>query len=860
MNYFEKCSRAEKNLARLHKTSPKTFFVCGLAKFAPDFSKGPLKGVPELTFPQVDMQSFAFDNFNKLYPFSWHQEKYFNDRQYSALVNVDFSSNEHQVLREVFQDPYAISTVKLLQLAHQEHKNKGLPGIGFLIFTQQSFLDANNTPEVARCIYFPHLKDINLRQIKAFAGNQWEATGNLLGSTTKNNMNDSFSYAYMTPGPICSRDGNSLVQSSYRGMGSLIHTSKERLAMISDNSRILNGGFGSKLPDGRIKSIATQNWKIVPYKNNFTLVQTPSDSVKNTTTSSLPGIELPKQNTSFHQNIDLGMNVLSSKWTADVRLEHKGLGDFFADPVDVVTGAFYIDEIDLGLSGPFPLEIRRNYNSQNPVYSALGFGWKLGLSPQLVEEGDTLLAAEEDGTIIVYRFNPNSSRWEVFPEDNPELRNYSKKGIGGTVNPFHAYIECNDSYTLYGSDGSKRVFDNNKLQKWVDHAGNNLTFSYKNEQLSRIESSNGSYLGFCYNHEGKISEAYAKDGRRVYYGYDSRGNLIKVILPNNAIIEYDYDDSHRIIKEIRPHGRLLENRYDDQGRVLEQYSPIGSHQEMLTSAAFSYFDGLTIAKDAIGSAVQYHIFQKQIYKTIDPEGNQTLQSWFIDDHTWFDAETVSIQPWNQPGAWMRSLKETKDKRGLITQYLYDVRGNSETISLVGEDLTGNGDKQIAKQLIYNALNLCTSEKTLDKTTTIIYDNNFPYLPKHIEKQCNGVSFSFTDFTYTNIGLISTENQSGAMTHWKYDQRGFPLQKVQKTGTQDPDVVTDYQYNDQGQCVEIRTVDALQKTDYDIMGNPFRSYVYNSLGKLLSASFCEYNLNNQLIWNQDANQGALMRKT
>ena len=38
--------------------------------------------------------------------------------------DVDSSSNEHQILREVFKDPYAISTVRLLQLAQQQQKKK----------------------------------------------------------------------------------------------------------------------------------------------------------------------------------------------------------------------------------------------------------------------------------------------------------------------------------------------------------------------------------------------------------------------------------------------------------------------------------------------------------------------------------------------------------------------------------------------------------------------------------------------------------------------------------------------------------------------------------------------------------------
>ena len=93
----------------------------------------------------------------------------------------------------------------------------------------------------------------------------------------------------------------------------------------------------------------------------------------------------------------------------------------------------------------------------------------------------------------------------------------------------------------------------------------------------RIESSNGDFCGLLYNHEGKISEIYAKDGRRISYNYNSQGDLIKVTLPNTAVITYEYDHSHRIIRETKPHGKVLENIYKE-GKVEKQHSPMGPQQ------------------------------------------------------------------------------------------------------------------------------------------------------------------------------------------------------------------------------------------------------------------------------------------
>jgi len=88
--------------------------------------------------------------------------------------------------------------------------------------------------------------------------------------------------------------------------------------------------------------------------------------------------------------------------------------NFVADPVDVVTGAFYVDEVDLTLPGPFPLQIRRNYSNQNPLPGLFGFGWKLRNLKQEISGNQTIstwfntlgqpLKIEDGLTTILYRY------------------------------------------------------------------------------------------------------------------------------------------------------------------------------------------------------------------------------------------------------------------------------------------------------------------------------------------------------------------------------------------------------------------------------------------------------------------------
>ena len=161
-SYFEKCSRGEKILADLHKVNPSAVLAFGLSELSPDL-KSASGGDEDLMLPRVDMIWICVEPSSTSYPSVWHQERYTGQMQCNALAMANSSSNEHQILREVFKDQYAISTVKLLQLAHQQQQKNGSEGEGFLSFTATNFKAAEETPEASQSLHFPHLKDLNLR-------------------------------------------------------------------------------------------------------------------------------------------------------------------------------------------------------------------------------------------------------------------------------------------------------------------------------------------------------------------------------------------------------------------------------------------------------------------------------------------------------------------------------------------------------------------------------------------------------------------------------------------------------------------------------------------------------------------------
>ncbi len=378
-------------------------------------------------------------------------------------------------------------------------------------------------------------------------------------------------------------------------------------------------------------------------------------------------------------------------------------GSMAANGVNVLTGEFYVDDTDLALPGPMPLQIRRNYSSLNQTDNQFGFGWKINYMPYLTISTDTnvIFAAEPDGAVLGYQREGTSDRWLVQAGVNPHLDNRSRQGIGGKANKFRSRIEREQTnstpyYKLFSPDGSLRVFqvmtfantftntaDRTRpyLVRWQDNRGNYYRFRYGTNslqpeygQVRRVESSNGSFLGFAYDFYGHIIEAYTGDGRRLRYDYDGFGDLQKVILPDASEIAYEYEhkemssltgtntvkrtnSTHLLTKVIKPQGRMLVNAYDNQRRATNQWATVGPDLNLAQSASFVYsndfkvtndyrttISGYTLAVDALNQTTRYD-YAAGLISSIT---NALQQAVMLD---WFGAGET-----NKAGYYRRSLE------------------------------------------------------------------------------------------------------------------------------------------------------------------------------------------------------------
>jgi RHS repeat-associated protein len=507
---------------------------------------------------------------------------------------------------------------------------------------------------------------------------------------------------------------------------------------------------------------------------------------------------------------------------------------------------------------------------------------------------------------LTFSYIPTNN-WYPTLDANPQLENNTVAGAGGLANRLRNYIQSTvngstTNYTLYGADGSVRVFQFMKfdsgaivnerpyLLKWTDSRGNYYTFTYVTNaadanfgQMQRIQCSNGNFLGFDYDIYGHIIDAYTGDGRWIYYYYDQYGDLISVTLPDGSTRSYVYQhanqavtggtniySTHLIIEADKPDGRVLQNIYDDKRRVTNQWSTAGLDLTPVRTATFVYSNnfvstnsftnlltGYTLVVDGYNHTNRYDYTSNLIAKITDPLGQTIIQTWYPDST-------------NAPG-YPRSLYQIVDKRGLTNQFRYDVNGNVTNTITFG-DLTGDGisSQSATNTALYNTNNLpIQMVDAAGNGAQIVYDPVFNFLPQQTIRYAGTVPVS-TNYTLygnaTNIvinGSVTQTNMAfglpvrqiraygsvdAATNDAAYDGHGYIVQKVGYTGTTDPNVTNLFYYNERGQVVnQIDVLGAVKFYEYDALNRPIAQETFDEKSNDLSWSFNYYNDNGELSW-------------
>jgi YD repeat-containing protein len=818
------------------------------------------------------------------------------------LAIVGSSADEHYVLNTFFKQSDSVSTIKLLHLAQTYNPN------GIVEMNRYNYQSIGNTVFSGSSSM---LKDIDP---SAWA----EITSDFSASYLSNNVE-----VFMTPGLIRNLSG------SYLGAGTLILSPLEYAALISPNN--LNGGWGETMPDTSFTSGNLSNTQLGqdPNENyaydtargsttNLFSGTTPQFDIDNTATALNSGTERldPSQTNqvSTYKSMTGDTATKSGDLIEDIadtgamaQQVKPGATESVSDPVNSVTGDFYVDDTDLVLPGPMPLQIRRNYSSINLFDNSLGYGWKLSYFPYLTFsfKATNIFCSEPDGTVVNYRRTATNSN-VYLPQfaDNPRLQNVN----GSVANIFNGNItktvvSGTTNFLLSLPDGTKRLYVVRKtfaistinrwrpyLDSWTNSSGNFLKFSYGTNsvlpdygQVNRVEANNGNFIALQYNFNGHITDIMTGDGRHVRYDYDSFGDLVSVTRPDNSQIQYQYQhlfftnnvvtdpySTHLLTDVVNPGGRVTENTFDSQRRVIKQSATVGYDLRLVPNGTFvysnnfsltnywtNYITGSTFIFDCYSNLSQYYYTNSLLCKIIDPSNRTNIQSWYTNSGS---------------GAFPNSLKSTVDYRGLTTTHYYDSFGNPTNVTIIG-DLTGTGStsENAGIATAYNSNFLITNRvDAAGNRTAYTYTNALdPYLPTTEEHYAsNGTLISVTAFTYGNVTNVPPPNlpnfvgsfgllqrtvraagtADAATNDVAFDAHGFPIQTIQYSGKGDPDVTNYFFYNLRGELVE-RDDNAGRSWfyTYDGLGRTESKEVDDEFGNLVSLESYYYNENGEVEW-------------
>lgn len=933
MTYYHRVARFDQWLTRLHKCQTFSRFAVGLSRLNAYRDSDGLIPVGQfaLVEPSVDMffQIAGVAANQSIRPDSG-KPGLLNWENYSILSIADISAQEHRAIDTFYQRAGSVSTVKLLQMAATN--NPGLITLDKL----------NYQLEGDRIVAGKALKD-----------HDPQIWSEVVAALSRWRLGD-YARAYITPGPLSGAPGPDGLP-DYEGMGALILTRDHLSALISGNRlrSPQNGAFGSQfdpidlqlyqaprfsmgfvshdgdsgywvnqsdpfqlLPPSSISFPAAQPLSALPYAirpaspdaivtSEFQLSY--AATIRGALEIGYQGIGPAEFLDSLGRATDTGLQSSSGS---------RNYGDLFGrfgkavlDPVNTISGEFYIDEIDLTLPGPMPLQIRRNYGSQNLLANQFGYGWNMSQFPSIAlgTNGALAYAAEMDGSVIAYRQQAtNQQLYLPSPADNPQWSNVHGDSIGGTGNLMNSRLVRSiqpgkTNFVLFGADGGRRDFSvrsfplgsgANRIERtrpyldtWADHASNLYWFSYGTNvmepdygQLVRIKSTSGNTIGFSYDAYGRIVEARAADGRRVLYEYDEHGDLISVERPDGSEIKYDYlhasqtisnrvetYSQHLIVREGKPDGRVLLNAYDDQRRVTNQCATVGTDLVPVRNGTFIYdsdfsltnrlpVSGKTTILDAYDRATVYRYAGGLITNVQDALGQQIFREWY-------DGSTN--QP---PGGYPRSLRRETDKRGLVTEYRYDANGNVTNHTTMG-DLTGDGGSSESRTIVtsYDARNLpvATTDTSSDRKTQITYGTGKQaYLPLRVERYAGATLVGVVTNGYADVVAASNLCARGMLSFTRswapgagtpsetaiaYDPRGYPTSQTLSTGTSDPEVVKTFRHNARGEMVLQTDADGRTTAfQYDPMGRPIW-VEYREDGPLVGWTGTYYNLNGEVEW-------------
>ena len=487
-----------------------------------------------------------------------------------------------------------------------------------------------------------------------------------------------------------------------------------------------------------------------------------------------------------------------------------------ADPINLVTGSFLVDEIDFYLEDlGAPFYIKRTYESiYTNTQQLLGSKW-------LINIGSYIAINNQEAVVLM-----PDTHIEKFKKDDNKWINERKADQSITLK------ETSDGYRVE-SIREHLVYVYNRqgnIETIIDRNHNRTCFNYTNKLLTSIRLASNQSLVFEYEHN-KIVTITDAIGRQLKYVYEGE-LLTQVIYPHGGSIQYTYTLEGYIESITNQNGKVyLTNQYDRKGRVTRQNLSNGEEYILLYNEADFTNTLITTSKN---QRVNYQYNRdKLVTKTTYSDGTYKEVAYDEWQNVIYERDRMGREIHRRYNERCLLLEE-KLPQGLITQYVYD----KEEYLIKHHDNAGG-----EVQLIYDGQHNLIEKKTkLDELSFVVeqfkydvYGRKIAYINPNGEQTTyyydkpfnqptayiNGEAQRF-DYVYDEVGRNMAISSEYGKVSFAYNHRDHKTMIIDEQG-----YITKYDYDKMGNVIK-----EILPNAYDpVMGvGPCMRYSYNDLGK------------------------------
>ena len=374
------------------------------------------------------------------------------------------------------------------------------------------------------------------------------------------------------------------------------------------------------------------------------------------------------------------------------------------NPVNAATGNKFEWETDYLGSRPFPLAIRRAYNSTSGSWT---FFPKVTHIPGTIEARVT----RPDGKIVTFTDARGSADWRTSSTEVTDALASDLDGAGNIIG--WRYRTLDDVEELYDAQG--------RLPQLTQRSGINQRYGYAQGQIT-VQHSLGGTITYTLDGTGRITGALDPAGQGYSYTYSANGMLAAVTYPDgSARRSYHYENP--------AHPDLLTGITDARGNRYATWTYDATRRaissEHAGGADRTLFDYSDLTSPGISSATVTNPLGKQTtYYYTRVNGVQRV--FHIEGHASDNCVAANRRYEYDSRAFVRSRTDWEGNR---TEYLRDDRGRE----LIRREAVGTPVQREIRTDWHSVFNLPTRVTEPGRETLFSYDSNGNLLEKTVRE-------------------------------------------------------------------------------------------------------------------------------